>query len=93
MSISNRDTKCLLYCIAAAHSSTTELTDDEKPDPSRYTEFADLIRVTDNKDEIDFPININDNTELDRINRGGFNSLNYRISVFREHITSKIVLG
>ena len=89
LNINNKDTKCLLYCIAAAYSCTTGLKEESKSDPNRYSEFVNMIRVNDNTINIEFPISLNDITELERINRKGFNSLSFRINVFREDMMTK----
>ena len=89
LSINNTDNKCLLYCVAAAFTSKTGLTDAKKSDPLQYCDFVNMIRVTEKNHNIEFPVSLQDITELEHINRKGVNNLPFRINVFREDIISK----
>ena len=65
----------------------------QRSDPTYYTEFVNLIRVSDFKTKIEFPIALTDITELEKINRTGSNPIPFRINVFREDpITGKVHL-
>ena len=88
LSINNNDSKCLLYCIASAFTCKKNLSLIEKADPQQYTEFVNLIKVSDYKFTVDFPVSLIDITELERINRKGENNIPFRISVFREDLLS-----
>ncbi len=88
LSINNNDTKCLLYCIAAAFTSKRSMSLVEKSDPHQYEEFVNLIKVSDNKFTVNFPISLNDITELERINRDKENNISFRVNIFREDLSS-----
>ena len=83
----------MLYCIAAAYTCKKKMSALQRSDPDFYTDFVNLIRVSDFKTRIDFPIALSDITELEKINRTGSNPIPFRINVFREDsISGKIHL-
>ena len=89
ISINNNDNKCLLYCIAAAFTCKGNMSLLEKSNPQKYIEFVNLIKVSDDKFTIEFPICLNDVTELERINRKSVNNIPFRVNVFREDLLSR----
>ena len=61
----------------------------QRSDPAYYTDFVSLIRVSDFKSRIKFPIALTDITELEKINRTGGNPIPFRGNVFREDPISR----
>ena len=65
----------------------------KKSDPESYKEFVDLIHVEKNKQNISFPISLNDIDMLEDINRQSVNPIYFRVNVFREDmLTGKVYL-
>ena len=65
----------------------------QRSDPTYDTDFVNLIRVSDFKTRIEFPIALTDITELEKINSLVSNPISFRINVFREDtISGKIHL-
>ena len=89
LSIHNKDRRCLLYCIAAAFTCKKQMSLSEKSDPKQYSEFVNLISISDSDYSVTFPVGLSEITELERINRRGANSLPFRINVFREDLLTK----
>ena len=89
LSINNNDRRCLLYCIAAAFTCRKQMSLLQKSDPKYYSEFVNLIKVSDSSYSLKFPVSLTEITELERINRSRVNSLLFRVNVFREDLISK----
>jgi hypothetical protein len=89
LSINNKDNQCLLYCIAAAFTCKKKLSISQRTDASYYIDFVNLIRVSDSRNTIKFPIALSNISELERINRSGVNAVPFRVNVFREEPISK----
>ena len=92
--INNNDSKCLLYCIAAAFTyNPTGISSLEKSNPNRYLDFVNQIKVSNIDYSVKFPVSLNKITELERLNRDKTDYLPFRINVFREDmLTQKLFL-
>ena len=65
----------------------------EKSNPNQYIDFVKLIRYSDDTHSINFPIKLDDLTELEQMNRTGLRQISFRINVFREDpLSSKVFL-
>ena len=93
LNITNADNKCLLYCIAASYTCTSKWTQAEKSNPQGYIEFVKLIKTSDFKNQLQFPIKLTCISDLEHMNRQKKDSICFRINVFREDpLTNKVCL-
>lgn len=73
--IKNRDQYCLLYCIAARFHSKA-IPSNERENPESYINFIKEYNI----DGINFPISVEDITELENLNK----DLLFKVNVFME---------
>lgn len=80
-------------CLAAAFAYKNKLPNLQRDDPCYYSYFVNLIKISNSKCIIVFPISLAHITELERLNRSGGNPIPFRINVFREdHMSNKVYL-